>query len=320
MSQLNCHHVGTMNNIDIRRIDLNLLVVFEAVYREGSVTRASEKLHLTQSSVSHALGRLRALLNDELFLRQQSGMLPTPLSRGIYPNVVRALSLLESSLSQPVVVAAERRRTLTIGLISTDEAAFLPQLMARQDSPPQYEIATVLYEPGRFESRLASGKFDVALQPFAYAYPSSNIQSRLLSRERLAVMVRRNHPALRRGPLDADTYLKLPHIVVAPRRLEHSFFDMELARRRQEREVVLRCQDYWAAASIVAQSDCILTAPHRLMACLVSQMRANKLVAMPADLGMPDAADIYMYWHHEAEEDADNRWLRQTLIEIFQSS
>ena len=320
MSQLNYEHVGNMNNIDIRRIDLNLLVVFEAIYREGTVTRASEKLHLTQSSVSHALGRLRTLLNDELFLRQQSGMLPTPLAREIYPNVVRALSLLETTLSQPVVTTAARRRTLTIGLISTDEAAFIPQLMARQERPPQYEIITVLYEPGRFESRLASGKFDVALQPFAYAYPTSDIQSCLLSRERLAVMLRRNHPALRRGPLDVDSYLKLPHIVVAPRRLEHSFLDMELARRRQEREVVLRCQDYWTAASIVAQSDCILTAPHRPMAHLVGQMRANKLVAMPADLGMPDAADIYMYWHRDAEEDDDNRWLRQNLIEIFQSA
>ncbi|MBV2191908.1 MAG: LysR family transcriptional regulator [Azonexus sp.] len=310
-----------MNNIDIRRIDLNLLVVFEAVYREGTVTRASEKLHLTQSSVSHALGRLRKLFDDPLFLRHHSGMTPTPLARELYPPVLSALRILEDTLNQPPPGGqAPPRRVLNIGLITTDEAAFLPQLMARQSNPPQYELVTTLYEPGRFESRLVTGKFDVVMQPFAYSYPSANVQSRLLTHEGLAVMIRRNHPALRKGALDLDTYLKLRHIVVAPRRMDTSYLDMEFARRRLEREVVLRCQDYWTAARIVAETDCILTAPHRPMAYLIGDMRANKLVPLPEGLNMPDGADIYLYWHAAADDDPDNRWLRQNLVEIFQAS
>ncbi len=320
MSQLNCSHVTIMNNIDIRRIDLNLLVVFEAIYREGAVTRASERLHLTQSSVSHALGRLRELFGDPLFQRQYNGMTPTPLARELYQPILSALRILEDTLNQkPATMQPRVRRTLTIGTITTDEAAYLPQLMERQGSTPAYEIVTALFEPGRFENRLATGKFDVALQPFAYSYPSTNVLSRLLTREGLSVMIRRNHPALRKGALDLDTYLKLRHIVVAPRRVETNFLDMEFARRRLDREVVLRCQDYWTAARIVAQTDCILTAPHRPMSFLVGDVRANKLVPLPEGLNMPEAADIYLYWHASADEDADNLWLRQSLVEIFQA-
>ncbi|MBV2235982.1 MAG: LysR family transcriptional regulator [Sterolibacterium sp.] len=309
-----------MNNIDIRRIDLNLLVVFEAVYREGTVTRASEKLHLTQSSVSHALARLRKLFDDPLFLRHHNGMTPTVLARELYPPVLAALRILEDTLNQPPADGqTQPRRVLNIGLITTDEAAFLPQLMARQGNAPRYEIVTSLYEPGRFESRLASGKFDAVMQPFAYSYPSAQVQSCLLGREGLSVMIRRNHPALRKGALDLDTYLGLRHIVVAPRRMETNYLDMEFARRRLEREVVLRCQDYWTAARIVAETDCILTAPHRPMAYLIGDMRANKLVPLPEGLNMPDGADIYLYWHAAAEDDPDNRWLRQNLVEIFQA-
>ncbi len=308
-----------MNNIDIRRIDLNLLVVFEAIYREGTVTRASEKLHLTQSSVSHALGRLRTLFDDPLFLRHHGGMTPSPRARELYPSILSALRILEDTLNQSAPVDRQKtRRTLNIGLITTDEAAFLPQLMARQGSMPQYEIVTTLYEPGRFENRLETGKFDIALQPFAYSYPSANVLSRLLSREGLSIMIRRNHPALRKGILDIEAYLRLPHIVVAPRRTEASYLDMEFARRRLEREVALCCQDYWTAARIVATSDCILTAPYRPMSCLISSMRSNKLIPMPEGLNLSDAADIYLYWHISADKDPDNLWLRQNLVEIFQ--
>lgn len=309
-----------MNAIDISRIDLNLLVVFEAVYREGTVTRASEMLHLTQSSVSHALGRLRRLFDDPLFQRTHHGMQPTARARELYPPVLSALRILEDTLNAArSPTAAKARRVLNIGLITTDEAAFLPQLMERQGTPAQYEIATTLYEPGRFEHRLASGKFDVALQPFAYSYPSTDVYSRLLSREGLAVLIRRNHPALRRGRLDLETYLKLPHIVVAPRRLEGNFLDMEFSRRRLDRDVVLRCQDYWTAARIVSETDCILTASRRPLAYLIGDLRVNRLVPLPEGSNMPEAADIYLYWHASMDADADNLWLRQNLVEIFQA-
>lgn len=319
MSQLNCTHACTMNNIDIRRIDLNLLVVFEAIYREGTVTRASEKLHLTQSSVSHALGRLRTLFNDALFIRHSNGMAPTAVARELYQPILSALRILEDTLNQrPSVEQPRMRKRLTIGLITSDEAAFLPQVMQRLGEDPQYEIVTALYEPGKFENRLATGRFDVALQPFAYSYPSANVLSQLLASEGLAIVVRRGHPAIRKGVIDLDAYLRLQHVVVAPRSMEPHFIDMEFSRRRLQRQVVLRCQDYWTACKIVAQTDFILTAPRRPMAHVIADMPVNRLLSLPQGLNMPEAADIYLYWHASANDDPDNLWLRQCLCEIFQ--
>ncbi len=308
-----------MNNIDIRRIDLNLLVVFEAIYREGTVTRASEKLNLTQSSLSHALGRLRTLFNDPLFVRHRNGMTPTSTARGLYQPILSALRILEDTLNQaPPVDQPRARKKLTIGLITSDEAAFLPQLIQRVGEDPQYEIVTALYEPGKFENRLATGRFDVAMQPFAYSYPSANVLSLLLASEGLTIVIRRGHPAIRKGAIDLDAYLRLQHIVVAPRSMEPHFIDMEFSRRRLQRQVVLRCQDYWTACKIVAQTDFILTAPRRPMSHLVADMPGNRMLALPQGLNMPEAADIYLYWHTSADKDPDNLWLRQNLCEIFQ--
>lgn len=308
-----------MNNIDIRRVDLNLLVVFEAIYREGTVTRASEKLHLTQSSLSHALGRLRTLFNDPLFVRHRNGMTPTPVARELYQPILSALRILEDTLNQnPHVEQPRTRKKLTIGLISNDEAAFLPHLMQRLGEDPHYEIVTALYEPGRFENRLATGRFDVAMQPFAYSYPSAQVQSLLLTSEGLTTVIRRGHPAIRKGSIDLDAYLRFQHVVVAPRSMEPHYLDMEFGRRRLQRQVVLRCQDYWTACKIVAQTDFILTAPRRPMAHLIADMPELRLLPLPPDLNMPEAADIYLYWHATADQDPDNLWLRQNLREIFQ--
>lgn len=305
-----------MNKIDIRRIDLNLLVVFEAVFREGTVTRASEKLHQTQSSVSHALGRLRTVFNDPLFHRQNNVMTPTPMARELYRPVLAALQILEDSLNQaPQTEAPKAWRKLTIGLITTDEAAFLPQLLERQGKDAKYEIVTALYDPGKFESRLATGKFDVVLQPLSYHTP--NVLCQPLTNEGLAVVIRRDHPALRNGQLDLDSYFRLQHIVVAPRRIESDFLDMEFSRLRLQRQVVLRCQDYWTACRIVARSDYVLTAPRRSMIRLASEMPANLVLPLPEGLNMLEAVKIFIYWHASADNDPDNRWLRESLCEIF---
>src|ERR1035437_8090284 len=122
MGQVNFAHALVMNNIDIRRIDLNLLVVFETIYREGTVTRASEKLNLPQSSVSHALGRLRVLFNDPLFVRHSNGMAPTAAARELYQPILSALRILEDTLNQrPPADQPKVRKKLTVGLITSDE-------------------------------------------------------------------------------------------------------------------------------------------------------------------------------------------------------
>ncbi len=239
-----------MKHIDIRRIDLNLLIAFEAIYQEGSVTGASERLYLTQSALSHALSRLRELCDDPLFERHGKIMVPTGMARQLIVPVQSALTLLERSLNQPYpAVSGKVRPRLTIGLISMYEAAFLPRLMARMAGEPDYEIAVTRYAPGKLEGHLAQGKFDVAIQ--METPHSVHVRSTPLLRERLAVMARCGHPQAGED-IDLATYMAQYHVVVVPDERWTDFVSQEFQRLRLNRQVVLRCQDYWTAARTVA--------------------------------------------------------------------
>lgn len=121
-----------MKTINTTRIDLNLLVVFEAIYTEGSVTRASSRLNLTQPAISHALARLRTLFDDPLFTRQGHAMVPTAMARSIIEPIATSLSTLDGTLSRASAFdPGKAQRTLAIGLPGGDEAMFLPALLRR---------------------------------------------------------------------------------------------------------------------------------------------------------------------------------------------
>ncbi|MBK6279861.1 MAG: LysR family transcriptional regulator [Gammaproteobacteria bacterium] len=304
-----------MKHIDIRRIDLNLLIAFEAIYQEGSVTGASERLYLTQSALSHALSRLRELCDDPLFERHGKIMVPTGMARQLIVPVQSALTLLERSLNQPYpAVSGKVRPRLTIGLISMYEAAFLPRLMARMAGEPDYEIAVTRYAPGKLEGHLAQGKFDVAIQ--METPHSVHVHSTPLLRERLAVMARRGHPQAGED-IDLATYMAQYHVVVVPDERWTDFVSQEFQRLRLNRQVVLRCQDYWTAAQTVASSDFLLTAQRAALEQVLQSFPGNQLLPMPSDLDTPEAMEVRLYWHASRDEDPANRWLRQQLRAIF---
>ncbi|CAB1368456.1 LysR family transcriptional regulator [Denitratisoma oestradiolicum] len=305
-----------MKNIDIRRVDLNLLVAFEAIYEEGSVTRASERLHLTQSAISHALSRLRELCDDPLFERNGNIITPTAMARRLIGPVQSALRLLEQSINQAHPAKPEKvRPRLNIGmLLATYGPGFLPQLTASMGNTPPYEIAVSHYSLGKLESHLAAGKFDVAIQ---FEFPhSSRIRSTLLNCEKLGIMVRQGHP-LSKGTMDLDAYLGQYHVVVAPFEQDANLVDLEFQRLGLKREIVLRCQDYWTACKTVAATDFLLTATRSTLALMQESFPGNRLVALPTDLNTPREMNIRLYWHESKEEDPANLWLRNTLCSIF---
>ncbi len=303
-----------MKAITAARIDLNLLVVFETIYTEGSVTRASVKLNLTQPAISHALGRLRILFGDPLFTRQGHEMVPTPMARSIIEPIAAALRTLDSTLSQAFTFdPGKAQRTLTIGLSGGEESSFLPPLMARLLAASCIDLVTMPYDRSQLESRLASGKMDLVLDTMLPHSP--NVQHQLLTHERLVVMARKDHPEVD-GLLDLETYLRQLHLQVALPRQGIGSLDAELNRVGMQRRIRLRCQDYLAAAQIVAETDLILTMPATRAAALLRRPHDNQIVPVPADFPLPEI-EIYLYWHRSAEGDPANRWLREQLHKVF---
>ena len=303
-----------MKTINTTRIDLNLLVVFEAIYTEGSVTRASGRLNLTQPAISHALARLRTLFGDPLFTRQGHAMVPTAMARSIIEPIATSLRTLDGTLSRASAFdPGKAQRTLAIGLPGGDEAMFLPALLRRVLTASCIDLVVVPFDRGQLESRLASGKMDMALDgPWSH---SPNVLRQPLATERLVVMARRDHPEVDTG-LDMETYLRQQHILVASSRQGATRLDAELNRLGMQRRIRLRCQDYLAASQIVAETDLILTLPAGRGTDDIGSAFGNRIVLAPAELPLAEKA-LCLYWHASADGDPANRWIREQLRQVF---
>lgn len=299
-----------MHCMNLSRIDLNLLVVFDAVLGAGSITGASRRLNLSQPAVSHALGRLRELLGEPLFERQGRGVVPTPFARSIAGPVRDALATVERTLQRAAGFEPEvAQRAFRIGLREALEPGVLPSLSrAICGAGPGLALASARHDRTRLATDLAAGEFDIAFD-VRLDLAGHTPHERMLV-ERLVVVARRNHPLLRRlrrRGWDVDAYLALDHVQVSSRRRGPSMEDVALqALGKPARRIRLRCQSHAAACRVAAATDLVATIPES-HARHVLDPESNRLVALPLD-GVE--LETYMYWPANAERDAANRWLR----------
>ncbi|MFM9434464.1 DNA-binding transcriptional LysR family regulator [Janthinobacterium sp. CG_23.3] len=297
----------------ISRVDLNLFIVFEAIYDEGSITRASQKMNLTQPAISHALGRLRELFGDPLFVRRDKTMVPTPLARSIIEPVRQSLRGFELTLTGlDRFDPASAKRQFTLALRPVLEPSLLPPLMARlAANAPQVDLAVLQSERGALESELAAGTLDAAIDVLVPL--SGDIRHSRIGTDNTVVLARQEHPRVGAG-LDLYTYLQQEHILVSSRRRGPGFEDFELSRLGLQRRVRLRCRHYFAACRVVSQTDLVLAMPERY-ARVVNQQFGNQILAFP--LPMP-AIDNHLYWHANVEHDPANIWLREQVLAAMQ--
>ncbi|MDP2245760.1 LysR family transcriptional regulator [Pseudomonas sp.] len=299
--------------MDIRKLDLNLLVVLEAIHAEGNLTRAAHRLHLSQPALSHALARLRVALDDPLFIRLGNRMVPTPRTQRLMGPLHEALGLITEGIQEGARFdAASSRQEFTLGLRDVFEATALPGLltvMARE--APDVRLASVRVDRRELESDLVDGRLDVALDVLLPL--SDDIRRAPASQDRLIVVARAGHPGIQRSRLSIESYLAAQHVLVSSRRRGPGFEDQELARLGHRRQIVLRCQHYFAACRVVAETDYLLTMPAQY-AALANAGLGNRLLEMPVPI---PAMDVYLYWHESRETDPANRWLRERLLKLF---
>ena len=296
----------------ISRIDLNLFVVLDTIYREGNITRASQALKLSQPALSHALGRLRELLKDPLFVRQGSAMAPTPLVRNLIGPVRQALQTLELNVRQSQRFdPGQTHRAFHLGLRDVFEATILPALVRTvQDQAPGIELTSVRTDRRTLEADLAAGALDLALD---IPLPTGDsIRQTRVFRDRLIVMGRAEHPVLR-DELTLAGYLSQTHILVSSRRQGRGLEDFELNREGYRRRIGLRCQHYFAACRVVSQTDWLLTMPEQY-ARIANAQFGNRMVPFPLPT---QPLDVHLYWHANVDHDPANQWLREQCIALF---
>ena len=301
----------------LSQVDLNLFVVLEAVYREGNLTRAGQQLNLTQPAISHALKRLRDLLQDPLFVRQGPHMVPTPFTRSIIEQVRQALQILEVNLSQSRNFVPEHtRRNFHLAVWEYAEALILPHLLRHlTHAAPGMSVTTLRVKRRDLETELASGSVDLAIDiPLTM---SDRIRHKWLLNEPFVVAARPGHSAIT-NKLDLDTYLAQRHIQVSARRHGPSLIDIELSRRGLRRQVFLRNQHNQTAWMVVSETDMLLTLPERHALILnqgsVNMGRMNRVYPFPLPAPRLEA---HLYWHESVENDPANRWLREEIENVL---
>lgn len=302
-----------MKTIHLANIDLNLLVVFDALVAEAHATRAAERIGLTQPAVSHALNRLRALFGDPLFVRAPRGMVPTPLAQDIAPSVRSILEQVEGVLLggrtfDPTVST----RQFILGL--SDYAAFvlLPRLTARLDREAP-GVSLVVRNTSRSVGLPMLEDGTVELIAGNFPAPPTHVREELLYEEDFLCAGRGDHADLDKTP-DLDRYLSLRHLQVSMKGNPSGYVDAVLGEKGLKRNVAVTVGHFLMAPMLVDASDLVATEPRRLFAPFTGRL---PLRLFPPPIDIPQFR-VVQAWHARHDADPGHQWLRRVLREIGQ--
>ncbi|NDY90337.1 LysR family transcriptional regulator [Ideonella sp. TBM-1] len=301
--------------MDLRGIDLNLLLVFEAMAEHRSVTRAGEAIGLSQPAMSAALARLRALLDDPLFIKVGARMAPTDRAEALTEPVRRVLQTVRGEILLPGGFdPARSERTFTVITPDIGEMLFVPPLVARLATHAPGVRLNVISRPRTAAAdALAAGDADLAIGYFPDLRGAAFFQQKLFD-NRHVCMLRQDHPLAHSGALALGDYLALQHVVVHPDGREH-VFEQYLARQGVVRNVVLELSHFMSLLPLIETSDLVATVPQDLAQIC---QRYARIRVLAAPIEAPDIP-VHQFWHRRAHKDAACAWLRTQVQGLFGS-
>jgi len=296
--------------MNLSKVDLNLFIVFDAIYSEANLTRAGQIVGITQPAVSNALARLRETFNDPLFVRTAQGMVPTPMAQNIIGPVRNALQLLRVSVQESRIFNPQQaNKTYRVSMTDLTEAVLLPPLFQRlRRLAPQVCIESMLSRRREMTKELAAGRLDFAVDAPLNTDPQ--VRHVKLLDDRYVCALRRGHP-LAKEKISLEDYLSLSHIHISSRRSGLGYVDLSLGKMGIQRRVVLRSQHYLMASTVLQQTDMAMTVPERFA-------RRHDLHYVELPVSDVPNVESHLYWHESTDQDPANRWMREQLIEIAQ--
>jgi DNA-binding transcriptional LysR family regulator len=299
--------------MDIRKVDLNLLVVFDMLLRLRSVSRAAEALGMSQPAMSLALKKLRTVFGDPLFIRGSRGLSPTPRAEQLAVPLQQVLDQIKSDvLRQPTFDPATTQRTFTFNMADVGELVFLPGIRAHlQAVAPGANIKTVSTPPGQLAEALQSGEVDLAVGYFPGLQGATIYQQRLFSHSFVCI-VRKDHPVFG-SQITKKQFLEAQHAVVDQEGKSHELFEETLAAQGLTRRVVLSIPHFLAIPLVIAESDLIVTVPYAIGVSF-AKMANLKMLRPPIQVGQPE---VKQHWHARFHHDQANRWIRGVVAELF---
>lgn len=296
------------------KYDLNLLPVLVALMEERSVTRAANRLGMTQPALSNALSRLRETLRDPLFIRERYGIRPTQLAEEITPTIEAALAQLnEVIVQQQEFDPARAERLFLIAPNSYVELVLMPALVARlREQAPGIKLRTTPFGNDVAETGVVSGSTAMVLG--RVVDPPDNLVVQHLMDDGLACILRADHPQVGET-LTRAHYESLKHVnVLPPGRIRAGVFQA-LEQQRLKREVAVSVTHFLAVPEMIAVTDYCATLPILICRGLQRDPRL-KVLQPPVDLG---TFPVEMAWHVRYRHDPAHSWLRSVVIDLARS-
>lgn len=285
--------------------------IFVALMEERSVTRAAERVGMTQPALSNALARLRTMFQDQLFVRERYGIQPTPVALELAPVIAAALARLDDAvLGQQDFEPAKAERALSIALNSYVELVLAPIIVAKlQEVAPGIKLHLIPYGNDLAETGVTSGTTSLVLGRIID--PRDNLIVQHVMDEGFACIVRAGHPEIGKS-ISREQFERVKHVnVVPPGRMRAGLFQA-LAQQRLKRDVAISVTNFFAVAEMVAVTDYCATLPELICRRLALDRRL-RILPPPTELG---TFPVEMGWHVRYRDDPAHRWLRALVGDI----
>ena len=306
---------NTVMNINLRNFDLNLLVFFDALMNERCVSKAAEKVFLSQSGMSHALNRLRTLLDDPILMRTEQGMMPTPRALEMEVPIREMLNRIQITLykQKPFDPTTSDRR-FVIYCTEYFECVVMPKLMAHLEQVAPYcSIAAEILTYEFPESKLTSGDVDFVVGIEGLVDFPKILLSRTWIQDSLVCLIRAENKKIGQS-ISLKQFAETPHILLSilGTPFKFTFLDNWLKKQNIMRKYSVTTAAFLPAALILAETDYIMTLPRR-MARKLTEIMALRLVELPNN---PPKFQLNLIWHPLYEKDPAHLWFKQQLLAI----
>lgn len=292
-------------------LDLQLLRAFDALLRERHITRAAERLEISQSSMSVSLAKLRDLTGDELLMRSGTGWMPTELALLLWPRVQEAIVALERVLEPARFDPAAASQTFRLIVIDYIDLLMMPAVMRRvRREAPGVRLHVLQTNPHHFAEMMAAGELDLALTYFPNA--PEHLKGRRLFSDRFLGLAARAHP-VHRTTLDVAAFCALPHVTIelVSAQIYNVQIDAALEPHGLRRQVRMTKPNFLALPFVLETSDMVASIPARLARRM---MRMAEVEPFDIPLDLP-TFDVRMLWHPRTDHSPAHAWLREVMAD-----
>lgn len=297
----------------MKQLDLNLLVIFDAIMREGSVSRAANHLAMTQPAVSNAISRMRVSFGDPVFVKDGRGVVPTPFAQGLWQQTRQHLQSLKDAVDPQPFDPVSTRQAFRLGVADLMVDIYWSRLRQRvEKEAPGVDIIAVPFTTNSMESMLLNAEVDFTL---AQASPNMAPQLRHMHLfDSYYACAMGNHHPLAQKPLGLDDFIQADHLMVSLSGDAQGIVDCLLSDQKLERRVAMTTNHFSAVPKLLKESSLIATLP---FGAIFEYSQCGELFVTKPPIEIP-IKPVSLIWHERNERNPGHRWLREALADITQ--